>query len=95
MSSEERHSELKDILTGALAVFGLLLVLYLLTFNGRFTSIDELAIYARVESLVQQGNLATPQLTFSAHHNTVGEIEAGYALLAAPFYKPAASTTSR
>jgi hypothetical protein len=27
-----------------------LLVLYLLTFNGRFTSIDELAIYARAES---------------------------------------------
>jgi hypothetical protein len=86
MNGEAQRSERKDILTGALAVFGLLLVLYLLTFNGRFTSIDELAIYARAESLVQQGNLATPQLTFSAHHNTVGEIEAGYALLAAPFY---------
>jgi hypothetical protein len=40
----------------------------------------------KAESLIRQGNLATPQLTFSAYHNTVGEIEVGYALLASPFY---------
>ncbi|MFZ0548855.1 MAG: hypothetical protein WAM60_25620 [Candidatus Promineifilaceae bacterium] len=71
---------------GALAVFGLLLTTYLLTFNGQFTSIDELAIYARAGNLVQQGKMDTPQLAFSAYHNPVGEIEAGYAILAAPLY---------
>lgn len=86
MSSEVDQSERKDILTGALAVFGLLLVLYLLTFNGRFTSIDELAIYARAESLIQQGSLDTPQLNFSSFHNPVGEIEISYSVIAAPFY---------
>jgi len=86
MGSEAQQSERKDILTGALAVFGLLFVLYLLTFNGRFTSIDELAIYARAESLIQQGSLDTPQLAFSSYHNVVGEIEIGYAVLAAPLY---------
>ena len=86
MSGEAEQRDSKDILSGALAVFGLLLVLYLLTFNGWFSSIDELAIYARAESLIQQGSLDTPQLAFSAYHNVVGEIEVGYALLAAPLY---------
>jgi hypothetical protein len=78
--------ERQDILVGALAIFGLLLVIYLLTFNGRFTSIDELAIYSQAESLIQQGNLATPQLAFSEYHNTVSEIEPGFAIVAAPLY---------
>jgi hypothetical protein len=72
--------------TGALALFGFLYCVYLLTFNGRFTSIDELSLYAHSESLVQRGDLIAPQVNFAAHHNPVGPSEPGYAVAAAPFY---------
>ncbi len=68
------------------AIFGLLFTLYLFTFNGQFTSIDEFALYARAESIIQQRNLDTPQLGFAAYHNQVGDSEPGYAITAAPLY---------
>jgi len=46
----------------AALVFATLLAFYLLTFSGQFRSIDEYAMYARVESLPQGQGLATPQL---------------------------------
>ena len=48
--------------TVAALVFATLLAFYLLTFSGQFRSIDEYAMYARVESLPQGQGLATPQL---------------------------------
>ncbi len=68
------------------AIFGLLFTLYLFTFNGQFTSIDEFALYARTESVVQQHNFDTPQISFTAYHNQVGDSEPGYAIVAAPLY---------
>ncbi len=68
------------------AIFGLLFTLYLFTFNGQFTSIDEFALYARAESIVQQHSFDTPQLSFAAYHNHVGDSEPGYAIVAAPLY---------
>jgi hypothetical protein len=75
-----------DIWRGTLAIFGFLLVIYLLTFSGQFTSVDELALYAKAESLVQDGNLETPQLAFAAYHNPVGDIEPGLPVVASPLY---------
>lgn len=70
----------------ALALFALFLALYLLSFKGIFTAVDELALYARTESLVQWGNFDVPQLYFATFHNPVGVQEVGFPLLAAPFY---------
>ena len=70
----------------AIGVFGLLISIYMFTFNGKFTSIDELKIYAQVESLVQQHTVTTPQIAFANYHNPVGQIEPGFAFMATPFY---------
>jgi hypothetical protein len=86
VQDEVRMTKERNTLTGAVVVFGLLLTLYALTFNGLFTSIDELALYAKTENLVQEGSLETPQLAFAAYHNPVGEEEPGFSLVAAPFY---------
>ncbi len=75
----------RDLATAA-ALFAFLASVYLLTFGGRFGSIDEFAIYALAESLVQTARLTTPQLEFARVHNPVGRVEPGQALLAVPFY---------
>ncbi len=67
-------------------VFGTLLIVYLLTFNGQFTSIDELNLYSMAESLVQTGTPTVPQIEFAAYHNPVGEHEIGFPLAATPLY---------
>ncbi|MFO7698289.1 MAG: glycosyltransferase family 39 protein [Anaerolineae bacterium] len=72
--------------TAALAVIALLATVYLLTFSGQFRSIDEYALYARTESLALGRGLTTPQLAFSERHNSVGALEPGQPLLAAPLY---------
>ncbi|MBK8986025.1 MAG: hypothetical protein IPM39_08085 [Chloroflexi bacterium] len=73
-------------MVAALALFAFLYCMYLFTFNGRFTSIDELSLYAHSESLVQHGEWTAPQLNFAAYHNPVGPSEPGYAIAAAPLY---------
>ena len=70
----------------ALKLFALLLTIYLLTFSGTFTAIDELALYARTEAFVQTGSFSSPLLAFAAVHNPVGATEPGFSFLAAPFY---------
>ena len=70
----------------ALAVFAVLFSLYLLTFNGLFRSIDELALFSAAESLVQSGSLARPQLNFASYHNPVGSLEPLYPLITTPLY---------
>ena len=77
----------------ALAIFGILLIIYLITFNGQFTSIDELNLYGMAESLIQTSSVAVPQLEFAAYHNPVGNHEVGFPLLAAPFYWLAQQST--
>lgn len=72
--------------TVAALVFATLLAFYLLTFSGQFRSIDEYAMYARVESLAQGQGLATPQLQFTERHHPVGSLEPGQPLLATPLY---------
>jgi len=72
--------------TVAALVFATLLAVYLLTFSGQFRSIDEYAMYARVESLAQGQGLATPQLQFTERHHPVGSLEPGQPLLATPLY---------
>jgi hypothetical protein len=86
MNSKETPVRGSDIWRGALAVFSFLLVIYLLTYSGQFTSVDELALYVKTESLVQDGNLETPQLAFTNYHNPVGDIEPGLPLVASPLY---------
>ncbi len=75
----------RDLGTAA-AVFAFLAAVYLLSFGGRFTSIDEFASYALTESLVQTGRADTPQLEFARVHNPVGRVEPGQALMAVPLY---------
>jgi hypothetical protein len=70
----------------ALVIFSALFLIYLLSFNGQFTSIDELNLYSMAESLVQTGSVAVPQVSFAAYHNPVGGQEAGFPLAAAPLY---------
>lgn len=70
----------------ALAVFLALASIYLLTYNGLFRSIDELALFSAAESLAQTGRLETPQLLFAAYHNPVGRLEPLFPLIAAPLY---------
>lgn len=63
-----------------------LLLMYLLTFSGKLTTIDELALYAMTDSLAQHGTLDTPQVLFAAYHNPVGALEPGQAIAALPWY---------
>ncbi len=63
-----------------------LLVVYLSTFAGVLRSIDELALFASTENLVQSGSLQPGLVRFAEFHNHVGPLEPGYSLLAAPFY---------
>lgn len=70
----------------ALLIFGTLLILYLITFNGQFTSIDELNLYSMAESLVQTGTTTVPQVSFASYHNPVGNHEVGFPLAATPLY---------
>jgi hypothetical protein len=86
MNGKETLVQGSDIWRGALAIFSFLLVIYLLSFSGQFTSVDELALYAKTESLVQDGSLETPQLAFAAYHNPVGDIEPGLPIIASPLY---------
>ncbi|GEM_PF-930938 len=69
-----------------IALFIVLVIIYLLTFSGEFHSIDELAIYAGTESLAQIRRFVTPQLTFAPFHNPVGAFEPGQSLAALPLY---------
>jgi len=68
-----------------LAIFALLLSLYLLTYNGLLRSIDELFLFSMV---VQTGTLNTPQLLFAPFHNPIAakSYEPLQAILAAPLY---------
>ncbi|NHZ71852.1 MAG: phospholipid carrier-dependent glycosyltransferase, partial [Aquificales bacterium] len=84
MNTDKRKTQ--ATIPAMVAIFGLVFTLYLFTFNGQFTSIDELALYARAESVVQQGNFETPQIEFATYHNQVGDSEPGYAIAAAPLY---------
>jgi len=70
----------------SVALFIVLVIIYLLTFSGEFHSIDELAMYAGAESLTQIHRFVTPQLTFAPFHNLVGAIEPGQSLAALPLY---------
>ncbi len=67
-------------------LWGVLLIIYLLTFDGKFDSIDELNLYAITESVVQQGRPYVPQMKFAAYHNPVGSHELGLPIVAAPLY---------
>ena len=67
-------------------VFVLLSSVYLLTFSGYLRSVDELAMFALTESLVQTHSTDTPQLQFAAKHNPVGRIEPLQSLLTTPLY---------
>ncbi len=75
-----------SIIHDASAILGVLLVAYLLTFNGQFHSIDEFNLYAMTESLVQLGSTSVPQTNFAAYHNQVGEHEIGFPIVAVPLY---------
>jgi len=79
-------NRIRSIELNACALFALLLVLYFLTFNGQFGSIDELNLYAMTESLVQNGTIEVPQVNFAAYHNPVGKHEIGFPLAAMPLY---------
>lgn len=69
-----------------LVITSILFSIYALTFNGKLTSIDELAIYNQAESLVQIKSLSTPQLSFAPYHNKVGSLEPLYSIfLAIPY----------
>jgi hypothetical protein len=70
----------------AALIFTTLYLVYLLTFNGVFRTIDELGLYAMTESVVQRGDFSTPQILFAKYHNPVGKIESGQAIAAAPLY---------
>ena len=76
----------KRVDSNAYFLLGLLLMIYLLTFDGKFDSIDELHLYALTESLVQQGRFYVPQMKFAAYHNPVGSHELGLPIVAAPLY---------
>ena len=70
----------------AFLIFTTLYIIYLLTLNGVFRTVDELQMYTTAESLAQRGSLDTPQILFSTYHNPVGFIEPGQAVLAVPLY---------
>src|SRR5574341_773195 len=66
-----------------------LLAVYLSTFAGVLRSIDELALFAGTENLVQSGSLQPVLVRFAEYHNHVGPLEPGYSLLAVPSYATA------
>jgi len=70
----------------AWAIFVFLCSVYLVTYNGLFRSVDELALFAFTESLVQTRSMQTPQLAFASYHNVVGRLEPLHSLLAVPLY---------
>ena len=70
----------------AIVLCSFLAMVYLLFFCGRFTSIDEYAMYAHTESLAQGNGQNAPQLDFAATHNPVGRLEPGQPWLAVPLY---------
>jgi hypothetical protein len=70
----------------AWAIFVFLCSVYLVTYNGLFRSVDELALFALTESLVQTRSMQTPQLAFASYHNVVGRLEPLHSLLAVPLY---------
>ena len=55
-----------------------LLAVYLSTFAGVLRSIDELALFAGTENLVQSGSLQPVLVRFAEYHNHVGPLEPGY-----------------
>ena len=63
-----------------------LLAVYLSTFAGVLRSIDELALFASTENLVQSGGLQPVLVRFAEYHNHVGPLEPGYSLFAVPLY---------
>ncbi|MEN8098492.1 MAG: hypothetical protein ABFQ89_05410 [Chloroflexota bacterium] len=74
------------ITRGSFALFGVILVVYLFTFNGQFTSIDELALYGNIECHVQPCSSGNHLVDFARFHNPVGSHEPGYSIAAAPLY---------
>ncbi|MBI5567409.1 MAG: hypothetical protein HY870_21095 [Chloroflexi bacterium] len=81
----------------AILILVVLLLIYLITFSGKLSTIDELALYAMTDSLAQHGTLDTSQILFAAYHNPVGELEPGQAIAALPLYallQPIASVNS-
>ncbi|MCP5098440.1 MAG: hypothetical protein GY943_23055, partial [Chloroflexi bacterium] len=93
-TSSPSHKEGQLTNRNALFIFAILFAIYLFTFNGQFTSIDELNLYATVESLVQTRTTAVPQVSFAEYHNQVGRHEAGFPLTATPLYWLANLSTS-
>lgn len=81
-----KTNRIHSIELNACALFALLLMLYFLTFNGQFGSIDELNLYAMTESLVQNSTIEVPQVNFAAYHNPVRKHEIGFPLAALPLY---------
>lgn len=75
-----------DSSRNSMMIFSLLLIVFLITFKGQFTSIDELNLYSMTESIVQTGSREVPQINFAAYHNHVGKHEVGYPLLATTLY---------
>jgi asparagine N-glycosylation enzyme membrane subunit Stt3 len=73
-----------EALASAAGLF--LLAIYLFTFAGVFRSVDELALFAMTENLVQAGSLQPELVRFAPYHNPVGQFEPGYPTLAAPLY---------
>ncbi len=70
----------------ALALGALLTLVYLVTFSGQIRSIDEYALYARAEAIVQGYQDDLSQLAFSGLHNQVGHFEPVQPYVAAPLY---------
>ncbi len=65
-------------------IFVFLCCVYLLTYRGLLSSIDELVMFGMAESLARHGSLDVPQLGFARYHNRVGLIEPLQPLMAAP-----------
>lgn len=70
----------------SVALFSACYILFLLSFSGDLEAVDELAIYARAESLVRTGSLEAPLLHFAEYHNPVGTVEPGFVFAVAPLY---------
>ena len=73
----------------AVALGCLLLSVYLLTFNGRFRSIDELSFFGSTENWVLNRSLEPRLIWFHPYHNPIGPFEPAYSLLASPLYAAA------
>lgn len=70
----------------ALALGAFLALVYLVTFSGQIRSIDEYALYARAEAIIQGYQDDLSQLAFSGQHNQVGQFEPVQPYMAAPLY---------